>query len=110
MRAFLRRRGRAALRAIVVAWRDLARRDFPAEVRDLPAEVRDLPAEVRDLPAEVRDLPAEVRDIPVEVRDLPAEVRDLPAEMRSRAQLLEALRAQEGCTARLEASVLGPSP
>ena len=96
MRAFLRRRGRAALRAIVVAWRDLTRRDLPAEVRDLPAEMRDLQAEVRDLPAEVRDLPAEVRD--------------LPAQVRSRAQLLEALRAQEGCTARLEASVLGASP
>ena len=75
MRAFLRRRGRAALRTIVVAWRDLAQRDLPAEMRDLPAEMR-----------------------------------DLPGEMRSRAQLLEALRAQEGCTARLEARMLGPWP
>ena len=89
MRAFLRRRGRAALRTRVVAWRDLAQRDLPAEMRDLPAEMRDLPAEMRDLPAEMRDL---------------------PGEMRSRAQLLEALRAQEGCTARLEARMLGPWP
>ena len=61
VRGLLRRRGRAGLRAIVTAWRELAR-------------------------------------------------RDLPAEIRSRAQLVEALRAQEGCTARLEASMLEPEP